>query len=217
MDKAKTVRSRSIAAKVYEQLRSAILSREYPPGSILTETDLAERFGCSNTPVREVLRSLQAEGLVEVIPFKGYLVTQASLRDVQELLELRAGLEGYAAELAASRATERELDQLKLLASQTFIRGDEESYIAYQGVNREFHLAVARAARNQQILGLIESTFDQLQRLLYEDLHMVEPGEAGKEHQGLVEAMRLRRPTQARRIMTMQVLRTGERLLIGLK
>lgn len=192
------------------------MDRKYPPGSILNEADLANTFGCSTTPVREAIRRLQAEGLIEVIPYKGYLVTQASLREMQDLLELRAGLEGLAAELAATRATETDLDRLSSLAEHTFVRGNETSYRSYELVNREFHLTVAKATRNQQLYNLVETIFDQVHRLLLYDLHQANPTEAVQEHRDLIKALRMRRPALARKAMMVQILRTRERLLTGM-
>jgi DNA-binding GntR family transcriptional regulator len=209
------MRSRSLATQVYERLRLAIIARDYKPGEVLNETALAASFECSKTPVREALRRLQSEELVEVIPFKGYLVTQASLRDAQDLLELRAGLEGQAAELAASRALDADLDRLEALAQIGFIQGDPESHRIYNQANRKFHLEVARAARNQRLYTLVETVFDQLNRLLMVDLSNADPAEVVREHQDLVQALRLRRPAHARKIMMLQILRTRQRLLMG--
>lgn len=203
----------SMAANVYEQLRLAIVECVYAPGALLQESVLAETFSCSNTPVREALRRLQAEGLVEVIPYKGYLVTPVSLRETQELLELRAGLEAMAAEFAATRASEAELEELDRLAEQSVFSGDPDTYRQYAHRNREFHLAVAKAAHNQRLCAMIESIFDQVQRLLLADLPSADPVTSTREHQDLVQALRRRQPAEARQIMVAQVMHTRDRLL----
>src|SRR2546422_6782820 len=98
--------------RVVRGLRSQILSGELEPGTALSEVTLAGTFGVSRTPVREALKQLQVEGLVEIVPRVGTFVSKPSLRDVTELLEVKEVLEGLAARLLAQRGRVPELERL---------------------------------------------------------------------------------------------------------
>src|SRR5580765_548059 len=103
----------SKTAHLYQSLRSEILTMLLPPGTILVENALAARFSVSKTPIREALALLQQDRLVDSLPRKGYLVTAVTVEDQRELIELRAAIDGAAAELAAPRITPQELDALE--------------------------------------------------------------------------------------------------------
>ena len=91
---------------VFENLRGAIVEGRLKPGQRLMEVQLAEQLGVSRTPVREAIRKLELEGLVVMLPRKGAYVANMSLKDLIDVLEIRASLEGLAASLAAERITE---------------------------------------------------------------------------------------------------------------
>src|SRR6185503_18918663 len=105
----------SKTAHLYQSLRNEILTTLLPPGTILVENALAARFSVSKTPIREALALLQQDRLVDSLPRKGYLVTTVTVDDQRELIELRAAIDGAAAELAARRITPQELDALERL------------------------------------------------------------------------------------------------------
>ena len=95
---------------VFENLREAILEGELKPGQRLMEVQLAEQLGVSRTPVREAIRKLELEGLVIMLPRKGAYVANMSLKDIIDVLEIRASLEGLAASLAAQRMSSDDID-----------------------------------------------------------------------------------------------------------
>jgi len=104
--------SPSIREKVYEHLKSAILSGRYTPGEKLAEEHLAERLGVSRTPVREALHKLESEGLIKLRMKRGFIASRDSKEEVEDLLELRAVLEGYALRLISEKISEETLDRL---------------------------------------------------------------------------------------------------------
>ena len=93
---------------VFENLRGAIVEGRLKPGERLMEVQLAEQLGVSRTPVREAIRKLELEGLVVMLPRKGAYVANMSLKDLIDVLEIRASLEGLAASLAAERITDED-------------------------------------------------------------------------------------------------------------
>src|ERR1019366_613383 len=108
----------SLPEFVYGQLRSAIRNRQLKPGDRLREVELAERLGVSRTPVREALKRLEADGLTEVAPPRGFVVTELTHRRVMELYAMREILAGVAARFAAEQASPMEIQTLQELVAQ---------------------------------------------------------------------------------------------------
>lgn len=105
--KLKIKRGEPLRKKVYRHLRDTILCGLLSPGERLVETAIAERLGVSRTPVREALRSLEAEGWVEARPRLGYVVKAISEKEVEEICEIRVAIEGIAIRWAFERDRER--------------------------------------------------------------------------------------------------------------
>ena len=97
---------------VFNTLRQAILTGDFLPGERLMEITLAKRLGVSRTPVREAIRKLELEGLVDMIPRKGAAVARITVSDLKDVLEVRCHLEEFAASIACDRITEEEKAQL---------------------------------------------------------------------------------------------------------
>lgn len=142
---------------IKEEIRRAIIERRYKPGERLVEDRLAEDFGVSRNPVREALRALAAEGLVEVTARKGAVVAGLSAEQAQELIEVRATLEGLNARLAARRRDPRLLEQLQAILDA----GNEATAQGRLGMleqlNARFHEALAAAGSNSVLEDLMRS------------------------------------------------------------
>lgn len=154
------------AANAYEQVRTAIVENRYLPGQRLVEQRLAEELGLSRTPVREALRMLEAEGLVISERHRGAVVRPISPNEVFDLYGLRSRLEAYAAELAAERITDAELEDLKAAAAEFGEVRLSVDVSSIEGVrrlneaNRRFHNAIVRAARHERLTAMIGRTVD---------------------------------------------------------
>ncbi|MFF5177826.1 GntR family transcriptional regulator [Micromonospora sp. NPDC000316] len=131
----------------YESIKNRILGGTYEPGKKLSEEDLAAAVGVSRTPVREALRRLHAEGLVDWEANRGATVPAWRKQDLEEIFELRALLEGYGAELAAARITPTEIARLRELCTEM------EGYAASQRSDRADPIAVCNAQFHEIILG----------------------------------------------------------------
>ena len=106
---------RTAAEEVYQALKRDIITVRHKPGESLTEQQLAALYGTSRVPVREACSRLDQEGLLEGRPYRGYSVTQISLKEIGDCFDLRLGLETRALELAARRATDDDLERLNQL------------------------------------------------------------------------------------------------------
>lgn len=134
--------------EVYEQLRRAIVEGSIRPNERLIESDLAQRLKVSRTPIRESMMRLAADGLI-VSQRRGWAVREHSPTEIREVYEVRAGLEGFAAGLAAQRATDEELKGIQAIhqSYSDSVRESSRGHIVAH--NDEFHEAVLSAAHNQ--------------------------------------------------------------------
>ena len=144
----------------YETLRDRIGSGELVGGTWLREVAVAAELGASRTPVREALRMLAAEGLVELVPNRGARVTSWSADDIEETYRLRGLLEGHGAALAARRSTADDIAELEA-AERRYEQalGEGASAEAAAACNNAFHAAVLAAARSPRLAALLTSVW----------------------------------------------------------
>ena len=133
----------SLAEQAYVAIRDLIVSLELPPGGVIDERALIEELGIGRTPVREALRRLAQEQLVEVFPRRGMFVTGVDVRDLARISEVREALEPEAARHAAERATDDNRDELRALAAEIGRRG-----VDLMDLDERIHRAVYLAAHN---------------------------------------------------------------------
>ena len=141
----------SLADRAYLSIRDLIVSLELAPGALIDERRLVETLGIGRTPVREALRRLAQEQLVEVFPRRGMFVTGVDVRDLARISEVRIALEPEAARLAAERATDEERNGLADLSDQI------KSGVDLMGLDERIHRAVYAAAHNH----LLEKTLGE--------------------------------------------------------
>jgi len=140
--------------KAYQTVKQGILAGRFPPGSRITEHEIAAAAGVSRTPVREALRRLQAEGLVDFTPNFGAVITAWSDSDVDEVFQLRALLESHGARRAAALARPEQLAELRRLAEEQF-RESTERRAGYLDriaeLNSRFHHALQNMASSPRL------------------------------------------------------------------
>jgi DNA-binding GntR family transcriptional regulator len=146
----------SLADKAYHEIRGLIVSLELAPGALIDERELIERLEIGRTPVREALRRLAHERLVEVYPRRGMFVTGVDVRELARLSEVRELLEPEAARLAAERATDTDREHLSLLLTE-LDAGLNGGGSELMDLDERIHRAVYRAAHND----LLEATLEQ--------------------------------------------------------
>lgn len=175
---------------VFETLREAIINAILKPGERLMEIQLAEEMGVSRTPVREAIRKLELEGFVVMVPRKGAYVAGISMKDIADVFEIRAAMEGLAAGLAAERITEDELEQLERIlvkVGECVKNNDLEKLIE---VDTEFHDTLYKACRNERLVQIVSNLREQIQR--FRTASLSTPGRmqfALQEHKKIVEAV----------------------------
>lgn len=177
---------------VFETLRDAIINQTLEPGERLMEIQMAEEMGVSRTPVREAIRKLELEGLVIMVPRKGAYVAGISVKDIHEVFEVRASLEGLAASLAAQRVTPEELDEMeKNLFMETGEEdADENNLRSIVEIDTSFHDLLYKAAKNEKLFQMVNNLQEQLQR--FRSASLARPGRsrtALDEHRKILEAI----------------------------
>ena len=218
---------RALVDRLAATIQSRVLAGEIPTGTRLRQVALADEFGVSRTPVREALRKLQASGLVEVVPHRGAVVRVPAAREIREAYEVRAELEGLAAELAATRFEEsqiRRLYEAEDLFSRSvdtlIARRDRRRNAAptsgelatWMHANDEFHQAVHAAAGNQRL----RRTIAELHRSMPRNLTSLVLSESKRllrenvdEHRAVLGSIERGDSAAARRLMVEHVHHAG--------
>jgi len=192
----------SLKEKAYAAIKDAILSLRLEPGMPLVESELAEQLGISKTPVRDALQELEREGFVERVLFKGTYVTDVTIKDVEEVFQLRAVLEGLAASLAAPLFVDAELDEIAqtLTGAETALTERNLALCSQRG--QRLHNAVIDKADNQRLALIIRNLDDHVQR--FRALSDRISGRLNKsvvEHRRVLDAMYERDAAAAERAM----------------
>ena len=149
---------------VFNTLRDAILTGKLVPGERLMENQLADKLGVSRTPVREALRMLELENLVELVPRKGAQVLDMSEKDITNILEVRSALEGLATSLACKKMSKEDLQQLKNLEvdfEKAVADNDVEHFV---DIDEDFHDLIFAATENDKLISIFRNLRIQLYR-----------------------------------------------------
>ena len=142
--------------EVAERLRQRIFSHELSPGSWVDEQALADDYGISRTPLREALKVLASEGLVTLKPRRGCYVTEISERDLDEIFNVMALLEGQCAQLTAHKASGADLERLMQIHARLEQAARDGDIDGYFEANQAFHLALQDISDNRWLLHVIE-------------------------------------------------------------
>ena len=196
--KDRALRNGPLVAEVHDQILDDIVRGVLAPGSMIHLAELAQRYEVSKTPVREALGQLQRDGVVESLPYKGYLVRPVDITEFNDIYLLRQLLEGKAAELAALNMDEAELAELEALRAPSGTSGMSLDYDEYA---HRFHGLIARASRSRRLAEMIETTYTDVRRLQYSGIGRPVAEASNREHDGIVSALRARDPERAARAM----------------
>jgi DNA-binding GntR family transcriptional regulator len=176
---------------IYVGLRERILANDIAPGTRLVMRDVANEYEASDIPVREALRMLERDGLVETTPSRGARVTTLTAKEVEETYFIRSHLESIATGLAAERITDAELAQLDVLMSRMQAAVDAHDGPRFSEINQEFHRTIVASCGNDM---LREMTMDIWQRHsgFQRVFRMVRdrPAKSQREHEGIMAALR---------------------------
>lgn len=205
----------SLSDEAYRILKGEILENRFTPGSQASEKEMVERFGLSRTPVREALLRLREEGLIEILPRRGFRVLPLSVSDVREIQQVSKALELEAAViLAQSSLTEEqitELDAAIVEMEEAIEQNDREKWTA---ADRRFHLGVVERCGNQRLFNAFIDLFGLSNRARSFALYVREmPVQSTKEHRQMLDAILAGDIEAVQRLYRQHWERTTEELL----
>jgi DNA-binding GntR family transcriptional regulator len=193
-------------------LREAILRGDIRPGQKLKQQELAERLGMSATPVREVLRILEADGLLEHIPYKGVFVARISPEDTAEITPIRVALESLAVSIYVSRLDDDDdLATLERLVEEMEQAWQEMDLVRVRRCNYHFHSAIYEGSESEMLQSVIERLWPRFAT----DLLWMIPGRAEqsiKQHRAILDALRDRDEERAVEAMAEHIETAGEQI-----
>ena len=187
---------------VFNTLRQAILRGELKPGERLMEIQLANKLGVSRTPIREALRKLELEGLVNMVPRKGAEVADITEKSLRDVLEVRKALEELSVQLACEKITEDEIEELKRAAERFKDTLDDQDVTKIAEADVAFHDIIYTATDNQKLILLLNNLREQMYRYRVEYLKKEEAyPQLIAEHEELIDNISKRNKEEATRIM----------------
>jgi DNA-binding GntR family transcriptional regulator len=190
----------------YDSIKERIVRCVLAPGTEVTEGQLAAHHMLGRAPVRAALLRLGQERLVRALPRRGYLITPITVRDVDDIFELRLLLEPAAARRAAGHVDMEQLRRLDALCRAGYAPGDRESAAVFLRANKEFHVTIARASGNERLADALAGLLDSMERLFHLGLRLRNrTQEMQHEHKALVEALAAGDGRSAERISSEQI------------
>ncbi len=182
------IENKPLREKILDILRDAIIHGEIKPGQPLVESELAARLGVSRAPLREAIQTLSAEGLVEIVPYKGSVVSLLTRRDIEELYSLRATLETFAIQRIIAHINPDALLQLRACFADMLRAAEADNIKQVNEIDRQFHdllielsdhhlLAMAWnnvSMRVRQVMALRNRRNSDLTQIAYNHLPIIE-------------------------------------------
>jgi DNA-binding GntR family transcriptional regulator len=163
-----------LSSRAYTKIKEAIIACTLFPGEVMSQSQIENFVSMGKAPVRTALTLLRQEGLVTPVSRKGYLISNVTMRDIDNLFRLRLLLESEATRLAAGRLGESDLSRLAELSKVDFDRGDKESERNFLRANREFHLIIARASGNQRLARMLDQLLEEGMRIVFLTMSTIE-------------------------------------------
>ncbi|WP_010530521.1 GntR family transcriptional regulator [Lentibacillus jeotgali] len=212
------VQGNSRFSVVYETLKKKIMEGDLPSNTPLVEEKLAKEYQMSRTPIREAIRQLAQDGLVDFFPRRGALVKEITIKDLEEIFTVREALEGISARIAASVINEQKITLLQEVlekADQELENGDKEQSFE---LGKKLHEIVLDVAGSNKILTIVSDFENQIQRYHYFSYHI--PGRlelSNKEHWEIFEAVQARNGELAEQRMRKHIKGTKESIIFTVK
>jgi DNA-binding GntR family transcriptional regulator len=190
----------------FQTLKSLLVEGKIAPGSKLNERELAESLKVSRTPIREAIRRLAADGLVELIANRGAIAVQLSIEDVIHTFDVIAELEGYSGELAAKNINDSTLSELEALQYEMMASYARRDLSSYYKLNLRIHRLINQAANNPVLATLFSQVNSRIEALRFRsNQDGVKWEKAVEEHQEMLDALKARDSARMRKVMITHV------------
>lgn len=202
------IETRTLHQQVAEQIREMILEGRLLRGQKIDERGLCQAMGVSRTPVRESLRILSSEGLIDLIPHKGAFVRQPPIEEINDMFEVMSVLEGMCARLATTRMKSRDLDRIERLHGELEHHYRNRDHKAYLRANQALHVLIQQLSGNRVVHEVVNGLRQKV--LLYRQEQLYRPDrfdQSMEEHRNLLEAFRRQDAALAERVMQEHLLK----------
>ena len=192
----------SLHEQVAQRLRQMLVEGRIAPGAKLNERELCEALDCSRTPLREAIKRLAAEGLVELLPHRGAVAVSMDEQSVRDTFEVMAGLEALSGELAAQRITDEELAEIRAMHYEMLAAYTRQDLSAYYRLNAQIHRAINAAAKNPVLGATYDRINARLQALRFRsNQDGAKWAAAMQEHEKMIEALSRRDVAAMRQVL----------------
>jgi len=199
---------------VVDHLRNFIVEGLLAPGVKLNERKLCETLGISRTPLREALKVLAAEGLIDISPNRGASVAQLSDAEIRDMFELMSGLEAFAGELACERISATELADIKALHAAMLTCREQNDLSGYYARNHAIHDRINAAARNAALRQTYATLNRRLQALRFRSNFQTEKWDSAiRDHEAMIRALETRDGRQLSTILRSHLLSKRDAVL----
>ena len=204
---------KSLRGKGFDKIRSDILNGKYKRGEELVESSIGKELGISRTPVREAIRQLELEGLVQLVPNKGAFVTGISEKDVRDIYLIRARLEGLAARMAAKNITPELLDAMEETVVLSEYHAKKEHYEQVCEMDSKFHKLLYKASGSRILEHTLTDFHQYVQRVRMASIMKKRRMEkSNDEHDAILTAIREHDEEKAELVATRHISNTVENL-----
>ena len=204
---------KSLRGQVFDKIRSDILNGKYKRGEELVESSIGKELGISRTPVREAIRQLELEGLVQLVPNKGAFVTGISEKDVRDIYLIRARLEGLAARMAAKNITPELLDAMEEMVVLSEYHAKKEHYEQVCEMDSKFHKLLYKASGSRILEHTLTDFHQYVQRVRMASIMKKRRMEkSNDEHDAILTAIREHDEEKAELVATRHISNTVENL-----
>ncbi|MGJ9384356.1 GntR family transcriptional regulator [Salipaludibacillus sp. CF4.18] len=214
-----TISTLSITGQVVNAIRTAIVTGEYEPGRKLSESNLSKFYGVSRTPIRESLKQLEREGLVEIIPRVGTCVSKPTETELTELFTVKESLEGLAAGQLAKNIDPKIIERLEKIVQDMDSAVENKENSLYVEANQNFHSTIVEGANNSKLTYLLNLLLNQLPYQQYVHLSIEVPNRLEKsleEHHSILKAIKSGDSEKAEKVMRKHVKASGVQLKKGI-
>ncbi len=202
------IETRTLHQEVAAQIREMILEGTLLRGQKIDEKGLCQAMGVSRTPVRESLRILSSEGLIDLIPHRGAFVRQPPIEEINDMFEVMSVLEGMCARLATTRMETRDLERIEQLHGELEHHYHNRDHKAYLRVNQELHVLIQHLSGNRVVHEVVNGLRQKV--LLYRQEQLYRPDrfdQSMEEHRNLLEAFRRQDAAMAEQVMQEHLLK----------
>ena len=199
----------SLRGRVYDHIREGFLRGQYRKNEELREVSLAKELGVSRTPIREALRQLELEGLVNIIPNKGAYVIGITKKDISDIYEMRSRLEGLCARWAATKITESELEMLREICDLSDYYAGKDRFDKILDLDNRFHEVLYEAADSRMLKHTLSHFHQYIEMLRKRTLSSKERVEASmQEHRQILDAISRKDEDSAEKLAHMHMINT---------